>query len=168
MTQQIRALPEKPQECIIILFYFRKFNKITFPFLFLTPNPAICTSQLSFKFMSSSYINCYFLHTCICTVLLVCFKANHLALNTQLRCSSLEMTTSPDPSFPQLSVVLYALLNACGLSICVVLGQLTFGHSCWRHFIVPGFIKRQNLTANSIILWFYSLSASSSIMFPEP
>lgn len=95
------------------------------------------------------------------------FKADHLALDNQLRCSSLEMTTSPDPNFPQLSVVLCTLLNTCELSICVVLGQLTFGQSCLRHFIVPGSIRRQNLTASSTILWLYSLSAYSSMMFPE-
>lgn len=131
MTQQIRALPEKPQEYIIILFYFRKFNKITFPFLFLTPNPAICTSQLFFKFMSSSYINCYFPHTCICTVLLVCFQGWSLGSEHPV-----EVFFSGDDhlSWPQLSSVV------CG-SLC------TFEHLWVEYLCCPW----------SVYIWTFTL-----------
>lgn len=65
------------------------------------------------------------------------FRADHLALGIELVCSSLEKTTSPIPSFPQLPI------DACvglrphrpfpaqpGTIIGVNLAQLAFGQSC--------------------------------------
>jgi hypothetical protein len=74
-------------------------------------------------------------------VLLSCmyvFRADHLALNNQLLYSSLGKTISLEPSFPQLSNVLYVGLRTYrlshvqfGMSIGVILVQLMFGQSCW-------------------------------------
>ena len=57
-------------------------------------------------------IHCYYMHVCMCThtvciLLRLCvFRVDHLVLNNQLLCSSLEKTISPTLSTSQLSPAL--------------------------------------------------------------
>ena len=68
------------------------------------------------------------------------FRADHLALDNQLVCSSLEKMNPSTLSFASLPIVLCGGLGAyelfppicLGTSIEVILIQLTVGKSCWR------------------------------------
>lgn len=97
--------------------YFDIFNYEISPFPFLSSN---LHRLVSFKFMVSFLFltNCYCMHICICVystqynqlnlhnATWYVFRADYLALENQLECSSLGKTTSPTPRFLQYPTVI--------------------------------------------------------------
>jgi hypothetical protein len=66
------------------------------------------------------------------------FRADHLAPDNQLVCSSLGRATYPAPSFTQLPIVVSVASRSMGFFpvqfdflVGALLIQLTFGWSCW-------------------------------------
>lgn len=58
---------------LTILFIFWEYNYISHsPFILLPSNTPIYPSLLSFKFMVSFFINCYYIYSCVCACECTC------------------------------------------------------------------------------------------------
>lgn len=97
------------------------------------------------------------------------FSADYWALDNQ---SSVDRA-SRIPRYPQLLIVLCVWLKLCGLSpqfgmvVGAILARLMWSQSCWWDFmgVTSDITRKQNLMANSLILWFWQCFGPVSLQY---